>query len=511
MTKCFALASSLVLVACFNSPGEEDVRLAPAPALGAADSLDTADRSCQVVLRNLTRAPGNGDYETSCDGGECSYVWRGAIDVARPLATGATVHMLYRLDGDDTWWEVAALPDVGAVPGFDRFAVALSQHLFGPATPVGDQRSVEVVAFVQLGNGGRLFDHNRFAGDFDNHRLTADLGFATTDAGVCLPTVGTVQFDDSFAEQTWGELRAGGYLEIRYDIDRLPDCRGTHNGHPAWDVVARGRFLPGGESFEGSVRELLTINGTPTNSAIDRLLQVEIPDGADSVEIWFHNFTGAGSSCQGWDSDFGNNYHFAIWPAADDPRCLDVERETGVRSEDERMAHNDSACLTYDVESEAQATHCELWVDGFGDGRMAHYGIPYDWAVAYLRTGSTDGEILNVGSFFRFHDRATGESGERYVLGEKVTSTVWKAGLPYRLAQFQGIAERDLQIDDTAFFMDVRRPSGMVERLWEDRGGQSYAWSDIFALPPELEAIPYGSLRWAHRDSPIYEPRRRCN
>lgn len=323
-------------------------------------------------------------------------------------------------------------------------------------------------------------------------------------------TAGTLFFNEDFSEYRYGELRQGGTLDVHFDLDRLPACRGTHNGYPAWDLVGHARFLPGGQLAEGSVRELLSDNGRPTNQAQERLWSMAIPADATAVELWFHNFTGAGSSCEAWDSDWGANYRFDIWPAADSPRCRDVERETGVHTEADTMVHMAPACVSYDLDVQYDATFCELWVDGFGDGFMGHYGMPVEWLVGYLRVGPQDGELLGVGMYTRFHAREGGAAGERYSFGEEVGPGLWKVGFAYHVTGFQGVAPVDVVADEVAFFVDVRRATGRVVRLWQSQRGANYRVADIFAPGVIPQGIPYGNMEWARDDSVVFTSRRDC-
>lgn len=479
-----------------------------APALGTADGLDQADHACQVVLRLAARDMVGSEYETDCSSGECRYVWRGHVDVAESVQPEATVHVLYHLTSDPMWWEVAAMETAGAAPGFRRHAFAIREHVFGPETPGGNEATLELVAFVRRPEGGRLFDHNAHPGDFDNARLDASNGFSFLDADRCRPEVATLWFDENWNETAYGPLRQGGYLELHYNLARLPGCRGTHNGYPAWDIEANLRFLPGGQLVTGSVRQFVSVNGTPTNEAVDLPLVVRIPDDAWSVEIWFRNFSGAGSSCVTWDSNEGANYRFEVWPAATHPRCLDVERDIGLRTEDARMVHNQPACLSYDLAAQYDAEFCEFYVEGFGDGLVGHYGIIYRWLLGYLRVGPQDGEVLNTGLYTRFRDDATGQPGQRFSLGIPEGEGLWRVGIPYEVAR--GPFACDRTIEEFAFFLDVRRPSGEVVRLWQSRHGANYRWNDAFTPTPTREYIPYGNIQWADATAGVFDSREAC-
>ncbi|HSA23439.1 MAG TPA: DUF6209 family protein, partial [Myxococcota bacterium] len=379
-------------------------------------------------------------------------------------------------------------------------------HLWGP----GDDDAIELVAFARLPGGDRLFDHNRFSPDFENHGLTPENSYSSNDAGLCLPVVASLDFLADWQELPSGTRRQGGYLTLNYDLARLPQCRGTHNGYPAWDITAFARFAPGGQVLSGSVRSLVSEQGQPTNEGVSQPLHLRIPDDAESVEIWFLNATGAGSSCQAWDSDEGRNYHFDVWPAADHPRCLDVERDNGGHYESELMVLNVPHCVGYDLAAQADAERCEFHLEGFGDGHMGHYGIPYGWLMAYLRVGAVDGQVLNAGMFSRYHDAQTGAEGRRFSLGLELEPGLWRAGLAYQVTGMGGMIPADRVVDEFAFFLDVRRPSGEVVRLWQSRQGANYRWDDAFSLPTTTQYIPYGNAQWANSEAGVYDSRRAC-
>jgi len=509
MNRLLPLLLAVLLSAACAGPADDGAVASTAAALGKADSPDSADHACQVVLRSVGRAPGGNDYETDCEGHDCQYVWRGAVDVAEALPVTSSVHVLYHLSSDPTWWEVEAHADTASTPGFRRYAFALADQLFGPGFDAAGA-TIQLVAFVRDADGGRLFDHNRFPGDFDNLALTADGGFAGNDGGVCQPVLGSLYFSDDWSETAYGARRQGGWLEVHYDLDRLPQCRGTHNGYPAWDLVATARFLPGGQLVEGSVRDFVSNYGTPTNEAIEKPLLVRIPDDAESVQLWFRNNSGAGSTCQAWDSNLDANYAFDIWPAADDPRCLGVQKARDLHAESDEMVMNEASCLAYDVAANTDATGCELRVEGFGDGYMGHYGIPFHWLVTYLRVGAVGGEVLNAGLFTRAVDNKTGVTSEQFSLGLPLGDGLYRAGLPYGVTGFQSVQPVDVRVEAYAFFVDVRRPSGSVDRLWVSHGGANYVLADAFALPTTRVYIAYGNVSWANPDALVYESRKAC-
>lgn len=473
-----------------------------APALGKADGTDAASHDCEVVLRQVVRNYDGGDWATDCSTGECLYVWQGAIDVAEAAwQDGASVHLLYHRTTDPTWWEVTAEPGIAELPTYRRFEFEISEHLFGPAEADAGV-DIELVAYLAMPDGGRLFDHNRFPGDFDNYHLSSDTGYAAYDSGVCVPQVAHVMFDAGYGYSQYNDFRQDGYIAVEYALERLPECRSTHNGYPAWDTVAYARFSPGGQLFEQSARAFETVNGTPTTTAYAVPFFVEIPDDATSVELWFRNYSGAGSSCETWDSNWGANYRFVVRGAPGNPaRCDGYELWTPNTSR--------PVCLGYDVAADYDADHCELYVDGVGHAHEGHYGIPHEWLDVYLHLGPSDGAIENAGMWARYHDDSD-QSHEALVLGTEVSPGVYHTGLTLLMTGYMSPGYVNT-VDQMAFFVDVRRPSGQVVRLWQSRHGANYSFGDAFDLPTTQQWIAYGTMDWANDEAPIYDSRNACN
>lgn len=512
-----ALVAALVTVAlvavlasaCASGPLDLHAVASEAPALGKADGGDQADRECRVVLRELTRlpAPDWDGYERECQGDVCTWIWTGHVDVSRDaFPADAAVGVLYRVVGDATWWEIPATAEAGGRAGFHAHGFKLREHVgLGPQSTEAELAAfrLELIPFVRLEGGGRLFDHNRRPGDFDVYSLGQAEWFTLSEEQACQSVVGTLWFMADWQQQVGGALHAGGWLEVNYALERLPDCRGTHNGYPAWDTQAFVRFLPGGEVESGSVRDFVTEQGRPTNAALPRTLQVRIPADATAVEVWFHNFSGAGQSCDAWDSSYGANYRFDVWPAVDDPRCVDTQR----------FASNyggSPACTMYAVDEQVDATNCEFYLAGFGTVYEGHYGIPFEWLEAYLVVGPQQGELLNAGMFVRYTDTMDGSGHTRFMLGALKEGSTWKTGFTHNSTAIMGIPGYRYNVDQVAFFIDVRRPSGTVVRLWQSRHGANYSWDDAFGAGATAQSIPYGNAQWAVDAATIFDSRRSC-
>jgi hypothetical protein len=495
--------SLITLLGCGPQQPDAAAVKASAPRLGKADGGDKADRSCQIVLRSVDRKAGNNGYLTKCTAAGCSWIWRGSVEVATGIK-GATVKVLYHRVGDPTWWQVTATPASWSQPGFKRYDFNIDEHIASGNDPAAV--SIELMPFVELADGTRLFDHNRVPAAFDNYvlggsQLDLDSGEA------CAPVFGRVSFLGNWDEYRNGALRQDGYLVIDYHLGRLPTCRGTHNGYPAWDIVAHVKFAPGGQLVTGSVRELENHQGTPTNGAHTKPLDVKIPADATSAEIWFKNYTGAGSSCVAWDSNYGKNYRYPIWPAASDPRCKEIELWTTQHSD---MPYASKPyCQAYTVDEDHAAKGCELYVSGIGDGYMGHYGIPNNWVEAYITAGPLDGKLLGAGMFTLYRDKKTNQIGHRVTFARQVDSATWQTGFIYFRPSIMSKGFT-YAVEQMAFFVDVKRPSGKIVRLWQSRGGANYSWNDAFGAPTTKKYIAYGNIKYAGDGAGIFDVRDAC-
>ncbi|HEX3867096.1 MAG TPA: DUF6209 family protein [Gemmatimonadaceae bacterium] len=106
----------------------------------------------------------------------------------------------------------------------------------------------------------------------------------------------------SFAQSA--PLGGGASFLVDYDIRRLPYCRGTEpNGVQTWDVVVDYQF-------DGGAAATASLTTVSENVRTQVPASIVAPSGASTVSVWFENFDSGG--CQGWDSAYGANYHFAL-------------------------------------------------------------------------------------------------------------------------------------------------------------------------------------------------------
>jgi Family of unknown function (DUF6209) len=129
-----------------------------------------------------------------------------------------------------------------------------------------------------------------------------------------MPKVGentgaVLSFQTDWRQSQLGPIRQSELLTINYDPQRLPNCRGYHGGIPAWDLFTTLRFSPSGETTSG-----LLLQHTGRDGVLDppRAIpfSLRVPADATGAEVWFHNTNVFG--CSAFDSQFGQNYHFAV-------------------------------------------------------------------------------------------------------------------------------------------------------------------------------------------------------
>ncbi len=268
------------------------------------------------------------DTRRTAQRGACYYVWRVTMDVASELIDeGGEVAVLYHSGSGTTWWEAEAEEVVeGALPGYECFLVRVFEHTVGPGMSMTSlmRTHISLIPVVTMPAGGRIFDHNRNPGDFDNYELVADNEWAIgDDPAVCAASsehLATLEFLAGWTEGRHGAIVAGGGMRVWYDPARLPDCRASYTFAPAWDIEVQGRFWSGGQEFSGSVVAFeVDEYGRRHDVPHPGTLDVDVPEDATSVELWFWNWSAMSSPCEAWDSRFGENYSFDVIPASDVP------------------------------------------------------------------------------------------------------------------------------------------------------------------------------------------------
>jgi hypothetical protein len=112
----------------------------------------------------------------------------------------------------------------------------------------------------------------------------------------------TVRFAADYTVSQSGPIVAGQKLRVRYDLDRLPDCRGTQGGYPQWNIT--GYF-----SVDGGAAKSFEVSEVQGDDRVAKDAVLTVPAGRD-LALWFSVTNRWG--CNAYDSDGGNNYHLTI-------------------------------------------------------------------------------------------------------------------------------------------------------------------------------------------------------
>jgi hypothetical protein len=168
-------------------------------------------------------------------------------------------------------------------------------------------------------------DQTAVARLLDGQPLTADqlatlanIGDGSNAAAILFPSNGdpTVR----------GRIVAGGKLIVVYALNRLPQCRATHDGFQIWDTRIGGEFSNGTKIGEergigpdgqpqGSMRDF-DAQGAHLGPAHVVPVTLNVPLSADSLYLYAHNTSPPGPSeaCDTFDSHFSANFQFKIEP-----------------------------------------------------------------------------------------------------------------------------------------------------------------------------------------------------
>ena len=113
----------------------------------------------------------------------------------------------------------------------------------------------------------------------------------------------TLSFSADWDETQSGPLVEGKRVDVDYDVERLPDCRGDQNGHPGWTIT--GNYMIDGEE----ARTFWAGGFSPSGPSATSSFKL---DGSGDLELWFEITSVWG--CHGYDSDYGHNSHFEVEP-----------------------------------------------------------------------------------------------------------------------------------------------------------------------------------------------------
>jgi len=166
-------------------------------------------------------------------------------------------------------------------------------------------------------------------------------------------------------------------------------------------------------------------------------------------------------------------------------------------------------CIDYQPAQQFDANNCELYVNALGRGSFSHNGAWARWLEAWIVVPPQQGTVLGVGLWVSFTD-PQGLAGERSSFGREVEPNYWMTGFTYGRGVPGGVSEPEVTVDAFAFFVDVRRPSGEVVRLWQSGGGANYTLAETFAVQGYLHGIGIGSIEYADESAPLFDQKHTC-
>ena len=295
-----------------------EIAASSAPLSGAQDR---SDRACQITLRQLSRAyEADGRPKIDCSAGLCWWVFEATADVSQEaIATGWQPFLLFRsLAEPDIWREITGQSIAGASSGYQRFLFILRAETIrdGLSASALERSEIGAIPFLRHAEKGRLFDHNRLDDDLAHYQANSRNQWRVEEApAICgAKPQAFLQFHAAWQQQQHGAILAGGELVVDYSLYRLSQCHNDrYMGQPTWNTIAYARFLPSNE-----IQQAALLDGVDASGAYRaKLARFSVPQGAQSVELWFST---SGRSCAtAWDSNFGQNYRFAIQAQAPAP------------------------------------------------------------------------------------------------------------------------------------------------------------------------------------------------
>lgn len=158
--------------------------------------------------------------------------------------------------------------------------------------------------------------------------------------------------------------------------------------------------------------------------------------------------------------------------------------------------------LQYRVTANSDAKDCEFYVNAIGKGAFSRGPVFQRWLEAYISVDEAalvaraGGAVENVGMYVQnrdVNDTSTGREG--LYLGSRIEPAYYRVKMTYDQNHVQGgggvIAVRR-EIQSLAFFLDLRRSDGSIERFWLKNGTRDYTIDVIFEGQP-LKHTPTGA------------------
>ena len=119
-----------------------------------------------------------------------------------------------------------------------------------------------------------------------------------------------IELRDDWTVAQSAQLVAGEEVVIRYDLDRLTDCRTESGGQAVWGAT-------GFAIVNGGAPESFAVGRLSGGAVVEEEARLTLPARASTLELFFQSSNTFG--CRAWDSNFGANYVFPVSAAPSRP------------------------------------------------------------------------------------------------------------------------------------------------------------------------------------------------
>ena len=185
----------------------------------------------------------------------------------------------------------------------------------------------------------------------------------------------------------------------------------------------------------------------------------------------------------------------------------------------------ESPASAYDLDGELEATHCEFYVDSLGVGEIHNMDHESRFLDVYFRVNEKEiselqGEtILAVGAVMKARSYGAVEDHGKPLLdvldfvdrvfATRVAPSSWQ--LRYTFEERQRPQTWLKEVAGLAFFMDIQRGNGKIQRLWARSHGDFFPVDGLFQSDPGTEmSIGIGKIRFPANDSVVFLQKQAC-